>query len=406
MARRRTTRRGALGVIGGALFAGCVSSLGGRFRPADHANVETVVQNLEIPWDVTFGPDGEVFLSERTGRVRRYAADELETVASPGDAIDAGSVPTEEKETVWWVEGGEGGLLGIALHPEYPDRSWLYAYYTYRRGDEKYNKVVRFDVSDGPPSEAGQPVIDEIPASNVHNGGRIAFGPGGDLWVTTGDAKNRERAQDPGSLAGSVLRVEPDGSPGADNPDLAGDPRVFTYGHRNPQGLAWLPDGTPVITEHGPTGRDEVSRLVAGANYGWPEARREGEYADTNYRPPILSTGTTSWAPSGAVFYTGDDVEAYHERLLFGGLVSQRVWVVTLSPPADSLPAGGQRFDAPWLDDDVDAVAHSMLEDELGRVRQVEAAPDGTLYAITSNRDGRSGEGFPSEGDDRLVRFA
>jgi glucose/arabinose dehydrogenase len=378
---------------------------------------EVLVENLEIPWDLAFAPNGELFVTERTGRIRRFDGGGLETVTAPDAVIDAeATAPGPDDKPhweTWFLEGGEGGMLGVAVHPNYPDASYIFVYFTAETDDGPVNRVVRYDVDADDPAGTGRVVVDGIPAGSVHDGGRIAFGPENYLWITTGDAGRGELAQDTASLAGSVLRVNAAGDPAPGNPDLPGDDadsRIYTYGHRNPQCITWLPDATPVVTEHGPDGHDEVNRLVAGANYGWPEARTPEQYAGTEFRRPLVNT-PKSWAPCGGVFYTGDAVREWRNRLVFGSLVAQRVNVVTLADDAESLPPVGDdeqamAFDDDWSDDAYAAAAHWTLTDVLGRVRHVEQGPDGHLYAITSNRDGRpKGDEFPRLRDDVLVRL-
>jgi glucose/arabinose dehydrogenase len=380
--------------------------------PGEGYEVEVLVENLEIPWDMAFAPTGELFVTERTGRVLALDGGETRTVAEPDAVIDAKAVAPGTEEGSWVVEGGEGGLLGVAVHPAYPDPALVYTYFTTETEDGRTNRVVAFDAAAENAAAASWTVVDEIPADTFHNGGRIEFGPENYLWVATGDAdpalETPERTRDPGSLAGKILRVLPDGDPAEDNPDIApgADPRVYTYGHRNPQGLAWLPDGTAVITEHGPGGGDEVNVLRAGADYGWPTARNgEGftDYAETDFQAPVADA--VSWAPSGAVFYTGDAVPALRNRLLFGGLISQQVVAVTLSAGAPLSGDYDRHHDADWLDDDYRAAHDTLLEDRLGRVRHVAQGPEGDLYALTSNRDGRASGDFPTERDDVLVRI-
>lgn len=377
--------------------------------PAGGYTAETLVENLEIPWDLSFAPSGELFLSERTGRVLRLATDGVRTVAEPADAVDAAAIAPGSDARPWRVEGGEGGLLGVAAHPTYPEPPLVYAYYTAVSDDGRRNRVVAFDASRG--ADGGPwPIVDDIPADTFHNGGRLTFGPANHLWVTTGDAdpgmEAVDRTRDPGSLAGKVLRVTPAGDPPADGRNAKrGDPRVYTYGHRNPQGIAWLPDGTPLIAEHGPGAGDEVNVLRAGGDYGWPAVRHGdgfGSYAGTRYVPPVASAPV--WAPAGSVFYTGAELPDLRNRLLFGGLVSQRVVALTLSDGA--LGAGYDRYYAgEGFDDAYRAASTPLFADEFGRIRHLEQGPDGGLYALTSNRDGRAGKGFPTERDDRLLRI-
>ncbi|WP_276299998.1 PQQ-dependent sugar dehydrogenase [Halorussus lipolyticus] len=448
----RTRRRflAGVGAVGAAGFAGCGRLAERELRPEYELNhtaedwsrydpewdgptnsplsvslePEVLVENLEIPWDLAFAPTGELFLTERTGRIRRFDVEGsgLETIGKPASVIDAEAMAPGPDDKpfweTWFVEGGEGGMLGVAVHPKYPEASYIYAYFTAEtEGGGKENRVVRYDVDAEDPTETGEIVVDGIPAGGVHNGGRIAFGPDNYLWITTGEAGQGDLAQDTSSLAGSVLRVNTVGDPADDNPDLPGDDaddRIYTYGHRNPQCITWLPDATPVVTEHGPDGHDEVNVLEPGANYGWPEARTESEYRGSDFHRPVVNT-PESWGPCGGVFYTGDAIPAWRNRLVFGSLIGQRINVVTLAEEAGDLPpvedAGegetrGMRFDADWLDSDYAATAHWTLTDVLGRVRHVEQGPDGHLYAITSNRDGRpKGDTFPRQRDDVLVRL-
>lgn len=433
-------RRSFLAVVGTAAVAGCIGddelervpdeydhptpATDSDWEPAvgsplENIRIETVVENLEIPWDVTFTSDDELFLTQRTGSVLRFDAGDVTEVTRPRDAIDAEAVEPGTDEQPWWVEGAEGGTLGIAAHPDYPDPSHVYVYYTADDGDLR-NRVVRYDTSASDPEGTERPIVDDIPADEefgVHHGGRIDFGPDGNLWICTGDAHDPDRARDLSSLAGKILRVSPEGEPLETNPDIDGDPRIFTYGHRNPQGIDWLPDGVPVITEHGPTARDEIQVLRPGGDYGWDDVRGppgDGEYGtypdNSGVVPPVVHTGTrTTWAPTGATFYTGNSVPAWRNRYIVGGLASQSIFVVTLSPPGVEIPpaedGNAWQFDADWLDDTYTATAHRVLHDELGRVRHVTESPSGELYAVTSNRDGRAEEPFPRERDDVLVRL-
>jgi len=431
------SRRRFLAALGVASVAGCTSPVdtgGTETAPLDHptpsptewevptdsptaADVSptTLVENLEVPWDLAFTPDGELFITERVGRVARFDGDEVRTVAKPDDAIDAGSIDPGSDERPWWVTGGEGGTLGIATHPGYPEPPFVYVYYTAEQGAKRVNKVARYDAGADDPESTAETIVDGIPANNYHNGGRLEFGPENYLWVTTGDAGEPAKAQDHGTLHGKVLRIEPNGEPAPDNPDHD-DPRVFTYGHRNPQGVTWTPDNVTIATEHGPSARDEVNRLVTGDNYGWNVARGgpdDGEweaYGDhPEFHPPLVNTGPgETWAPTGCVFYTGDAVPGWRNRLVVGALGGQHVNVVTLTPPGEQLPpldGDSRRFDADWFDDAYVATSHEFLVNELGRVRRVAQGPDGDLFAITSNRDGRAREGFPREKDDVLVRL-
>jgi glucose/arabinose dehydrogenase len=381
--------------------------------PLGGVSFEPVVTKLKVPWDFAFAPNGDLFVTERVGRILRVEGGVADVLAEPEAVVDASAIDPGD-EGGWWSTGGEDGLLGVAVHPAYPDQPYVYAYYTYRDQDApegQYNRVVRYDVTAEEITGTETVVVDEIPANQFHNGGRLAFGPRGHLWVTCGDGGQPEKAADPSFLGGKVLRVLPNGDPVPENPEWdGGDRRVFTIGHRNPQGVTWLPDGTPVVTEHGPAAHDEVNVLERGADYGWPDARNAEQYRDTDFHRPVVNTGGETWAPTGCVFYTGDAVPAWRNRLLVGALRGMHVNAVTLSPPDAELPPmdGGdaRRFDADWMDRRFVATSHKLFRNELGRVRYVGQGPDGNAYALTSNRDGRAeSEEFPREVDDVLVRF-
>ena len=377
---------------------------------------EVLVENLEIPWDLSFAPDGSLFITERVGRVLQFDGGEVRTVAEPADAIDAGALEPGSEERPWWVKGGEGGTLGIAVHPRYPDPPHVFVYYTYRdEEDTKFNKVDVFDVESDEPGTPVRTVVDEIPANNYHNGGRVTFGPRNHLWITCGDGGERGKVQDLSSYAGKILRVTPTGDPAPGNPeydDPDADRRIFTYGHRNPQGVVWLPDGTPINSEHGPTGYDEINRLVAGDDYGWDveddAVRRPEQYRESDVHPPLFTTGNRSFAPTGSLFYTGEKAPALTNRMITGGLISQQLIVTTLTPAGGQLPPSEDAYaqvTGDWADGEYTATVHRLFQNELGRIRHVEQGPEGDIYVCTSNRDGRAREGFPREIDDVLVRI-
>ena len=200
---------------------------------------EPVVTKLKVPWDFAFASNGDLFVTERVGRILRVEGGVADVLAEPEAVVDASAIDPGD-EGGWWSTGGEDGLLGVAVHPAYPDEPWVYAYYTYRDSEApegQYNRVVRYDVTAEGITGTEEVVVDGIPANQFHNGGRLAFGPRDYLWVTCGDGGQPEKADDPSFLGGKVLRVLPDGEPVPENPDWdGGDRRVFTVGHRNPQG--------------------------------------------------------------------------------------------------------------------------------------------------------------------------
>lgn len=371
------------------------------------ADIEPVVlvTHLDVPWDVAFTPTGELFVSERGGSLLRFRTEAV--LDGDGDPADARELA--EADRIRWL--GDS-VQGIAVHPEYPEPPLLYAYYTVGTNGRGHNRLGRFDPTADNPEETLEVLVDGIDGGRTI-GGRVAFGPAGDLWVTVGTYQERELAQDRSSIHGSVLRLTPAGDPSPANPTRAdGDPRIFSYGHRNPQGLAWLPDGEAVCTDHGPTGRDEIQRLGPGVNHGWPLARGPTEYKSrTDVARPLVNTGPdVTWAPAGCVFYTGDAIPAWRNRLIVATLRGRHVSVVTLLPPDREQPpldGDARRYDAAWLDDTFTATAHRILEGDLGRIRHVTQGPGGSLVAATSNRDGapEDDEPFPRERDDVLVQL-
>jgi glucose/arabinose dehydrogenase len=263
---------------------------------------------------------------------------------------------------------GEGGLLGLALHPDFESNSFVYVYHTYRNGGGLANRVVRFFLAGHRLIDAAV-IIEGIPGAGNHDGGRIKFGPDGLLYVTAGDAGNADAAQKLDYLGGKILRLRDDGSIPPDNP-FPGSP-VYSYGHRNPEGLAWDSQGRLWATEHGSSATDELNLVMPGRNYGWPVIR--GDETAAGMESPVIHSGRDTWAPSGMAYYEGS--------ILFGGLRGQALFEVDISGGAFTLTR--------------------HLAGEFGRLRDVVVGPDGYLYLLTSNRDGR---GSPESDDDRLIR--
>lgn len=309
-----------------------------------------IASNLPTPWSIATLGDGSVLVSERDAGV---------VVEIVGDqAVPITTVPGVSA-------AGEGGLLGITTL-ETASGTWLYAMFT-AEGD---NRVVRMPLSGGPEAHtvgAPEEVLTGLPKASNHNGGRIAFGPDGMLYVTAGDASDGSNAQTLDSLGGKILRLTPEGGVPADNP-FAGSP-VYSLGHRNPQGIAWAADGTLWAAEFGQNTWDEVNRITPGANYGWPIV--EGLAGDANLVDPVAQWPTDDASPSG--------IAVVGNTIFMAGLGGERLWTVGFDGSA-----------AEWYGDG-----------QLGRIRDVVRGPGSTLYLITNNTDGR---GDPRAGDDVLYR--
>ena len=310
-----------------------------------------VATGLDVPWGIAFLPDGSALVSERdSARVVHVTPD--------GDVSTVG--------TVQGVDGsGEGGLLGIALSPAYATDRTLFAYFT--AGPE--NVIARMTY-DGTGLADQRRIFGGIPSGPIHNGGRIAFGPDGFLYVGTGEAGRDAPAQDPNDLGGKILRITREGAPAPGNP-TPGSP-VWTLGHRNVQGLAWDARGRMWASEFGQNTWDELNRIVAGGNYGWPVV--EGRSGDDRFRNPVRQWHTDVASPSGIAIADGS--------VFMASLRGERLWQIPLLQHGAGKP-------------------RALLTGRYGRLRAVAVAPDGSLWVLTNNTDGR---GSPRPGDDRIVR--
>lgn len=333
--------------------------------------VEVVAAGLQAPWALAFAPDGRIFVTERPGRVR---------------VISGGALLPEPWATVPVAEraGSESGLMGIAIDPDFRANGFVYIYYTYQEQGRLWNRLVRLVDRNGR-GEVNRVLLDQIPGASIHDGGRLRFGPDGKLYLTVGDAAVAENAQNLSSLNGKILRLNPDGTVPPDNP-FPGSP-VYALGLRNPQGLAWHPITRQLFaSDHGPSGgppnccHDELNLIEAGGNYGWPAVFGVG--GAPRFIEPILESGTETWAPSGIDFGTDGPVRGV---LFIAALRGQHLRLVWLASP-DFRRVERQEV---------------LFQNEYGRLRDVVAGPDGALYILTSNRDGR---GSPRPGDDKLLR--
>lgn len=309
--------------------------------------------DLDVPWGVDFLPDGSALVAQRDSAVVAH-------LTPDGDVTEAGTIDGV-------AHGGEGGLLGLAIDPGFPDEPYAYVYYT-TSSDNRVARVA-YDEESG---NLGEPevILDGIPAANTHNGGRIAFGPDDHLYVATGDAQDTDNAQDTDSLGGKILRMTTAGDPAPDNPF---DNHVLSYGHRNVQGLAWDEEENLYATEFGQDTLDEVNLIEPGDNYGWPIV--EGPGGGEEFTDPLLTWEPAEASPSGAAI-AGDS-------LWVASLRGARLWEIPLT--------GGGEVGEPE--------AHFV--DGFGRLRTVLAHPEGSaLWLTTSNLDAW---GSPSDGDDRVM---
>jgi glucose/arabinose dehydrogenase len=329
------------------LVVACANDVESRGQP-NNPGVTDVSTNLDVPWGIAFLPDGSALIAERNSGAIKH-------MSSSGAVKDVGSVAGVAAR-------GEGGLLGLATAGP-----TVFAYLT--TGQD--NRVVRMGF-DGTALTEQSPILTGIPAASVHDGGRIAFGPDGKLYVATGEAGNPPLAQDRSSLGGKILRVNPDGSVPADNPDPSSP--VWSFGHRNIQGLAWDAAGRLWATEYGANRVDELNLIQPGGNYGWPTV--EGRAGNPDLVNPVIEWSTDEASPSGLAYYGGS------------------LWVAALR--------GERLIQIPVGADGSVGEAASLFVGQYGRLRTVVAAPDGALWFTTSNRDGR---GDPRDGDDRILQF-
>ncbi|MDG5790169.1 PQQ-dependent sugar dehydrogenase [Evansella sp. AB-P1] len=314
--------------------------------------VETVAENLQIPWDINHHHD-TFYITEREGYIVEIALENN----------DPERIQVETSDPIMHVD--EGGLLGMALAPNFEDSGEVFLYYTYLESEETWNKVVKAVKEDSTWVET-QVLLDNIPGERIHNGGRMAIGPDNHLYITTGDANQPHLSQENEDLAGNILRMTLEGAVPEDNPFE--DSYVYSYGHRNPQGIAWNDEGQLYSSEHGPAAHDEINIIEAGKNYGWPHFI--GDDKGENIEEPLLHSADDTWAPSGITFWNGN------------------------------LLAVGLRGESLYKLNEEETTLETVFTGA-GRIRDVLAVDD-NIYIITNNTDGR---GDPRPNDDRLLRL-
>lgn len=313
---------------------------------------EVIATDLEIPWNIN-KQDNTFYMSQRPGYIIKVDG-------------DSGSKTVQNVEVTKEVlHSGEGGLLGFILTPDFDASQEAIAYHTYRRDGAVFNRIIVLKLNGNTWTERGI-ILEGIPGGRIHNGGRIQIGPDGKLYATAGDAGNPENAQNIQSLGGKILRMNLDGTIPNDNPFT--NSYVYSYGHRNPQGLAWDQNGNLYSSEHGLQAHDEINLIEPGKNYGWPVI--EGDELAPNMVSPLYQSGDVTWAPSG--------IAIKNNKIYVANLRGERILVFDLT----------------------DKTVNTFFENA-GRMRDV-LIEDNALYTITNNRDGR---GTPREGDDKLFRL-
>lgn len=350
----------------------------GNAPDEDSLKVEVVATGLRTPWEIALGPDGMIWFTERGGKIKRL---NLEN----GQINEVGTVPNV-------FEQSESGLMGMAFHPDWSSDPYLYVAHSYSDGGTVRNRLIRMRYEEG---KLGTPqtLIDAIPGSSIHDGSRLAIGPDGFLYMTTGDAGNTRLPQDTLHVSGKILRLTLEGKPAPGNPYPNG---IWSIGHRNPQGLLFSPE-TRVLysSEHGPATDDEVNIIESGRNYGWPDVHG---YCDNNI-PRVdektfcerykivepIAAWTPTIAPAGIAFYGSDRIPGWKNSLLMTTLKGSALYRLQLSPDGRKV-----------VSEDI------LFKNKYGRLRDVLVTESGDVYFSTSNHDGR---GSPTADDDRILRI-
>jgi glucose/arabinose dehydrogenase len=358
------------------VLSGCFAAMQAQvYVGATEVDTSSIVTNLDTPWEVLWGPDDHIWFTERNGRISRV---------DPETGNQSVLITIAEV-----YESGESGLLGMVLHPDFNTDPYVYVVYTYLESTTRLERLARYTYSNGI-LDSPLTLLEGIPAASNHDGSRLVIDQDLKLYMTTGDAGVTSRAQDLSSLNGKVLRLNLDGSIPGDNP--FSDSYVWTWGHRNPQGLVIAPSGIMYSSEHGPSNDDEVNIIEKGRNYGWPDVEGfcnttpEIQYcADSNIYEPIAAW-TPTLAVAGTDYYSSGKIPEWQGSLLVTSLKASRLTALRLSQDGRS------------VDQEV-----SYFQDWFGRLRDLCVSPDGRIFLAVSNRDGR---GSVRTGDDRIVEVS
>lgn len=318
-------------------------------------DIEIYASNLDVPWEVVFLPSQEMLVTLRKGELLIY---------NNKNIINTFKINDVNSE-------GEGGLLGVAVHPNFESNNYVYLYFTTKNNNRFENRVARYLYKNGN-LDFDKIILSDIRGNIYHNAGKIAFGPDGFLYITAGDALDEPLAQNKSVLAGKILRVDAEGKFPKDNPF---NNEVYSFGHRNPQGLTWDSENILWSTEHGQSGlksgQDELNKITKGSNYGWPLARGNQDFP--NFVSPIIHSGDNeTWAPGDTEYYAGN--------IFFTGLRGSGIYRYDIS----------------------NKTLTKYLENQFGRLRAITLGPDGFFYITTSNKDGR---GTPKDGDDKILKI-
>lgn len=325
---------------------------------------EVIATNLAIPWDIEFANDGRLFITERAGTTKVLENGVITELSNPLDVF---------------APGGEPGLMGLTLDPNFDSNNFIYVCYSYQAAGTK-NRISRLTLA-GSELRDEVALISDLPGASIHNGCRLTFGPDGKLYASTGDANNTEDSQSTSILSGKILRLNPDGSVPSDNP--FGN-EVWAYGLRNSQGLVFHPNGNLYGTEHGGADDDEINLLEEGNNYGWPNVT--GTTSTSEYTGSLVAY-TPTLAVAGITAYTGDVFPEFKDNLLFVSLKAGQLRQLELNT------------DGSIASDTV------ILDYDYGRLRDIAVSPDGRIFLATSNQDGRANTSlnFPTAEDDRII---